>query len=247
MRTRLALILAALAPVADAAEEQHACVAEAFTTVCRSGERELRIIQDTTSPSRQYAVAWEVPDDAAPIKDPADGSKHLDGGAPDNFLVRLADGKTVSKLGGTHFGDRARYNHYEATAVWSPDSRLVAILNQSRWETDVAQIYRLSDAGAVSKPLDLLPICRNVGRKREPKLRRRSGEDYAHSVEVHSVRNDGTVSAKCSMQVVKQDDYFAFAIRLKVDARREALVASLLGARACRDESGPCAPREPHE
>src|SRR5262249_9599836 len=59
---RLALVLTVLAPLPAAAEDRHACAAEAFTTVCRDGARELRVIQDTTSPSRRFGVAWQAPD-----------------------------------------------------------------------------------------------------------------------------------------------------------------------------------------
>src|SRR5437870_5488561 len=103
--------------------------------------------------------------------------------------------------------------------MWSPDSRFVALTYQTKWDTDAAVIYHLSAAGAAGTPLDLLPICRQAGRSREAKLRGKSGQNYEHVVDVRSVGNDGIVSAKCVMQVIKQDDYFAFAIRLKLDAR----------------------------
>ena len=56
-----ALAVALCASAASAAES--ACTAETYTTVCRDGGRELRIIRNTTSPSGQYGVAWEVPSD----------------------------------------------------------------------------------------------------------------------------------------------------------------------------------------
>ena len=244
---RLALVLTVLAPLPAAAEDRHACAAEAFTTVCRDGARELRVIQDTTSPSRRHGVAWEAPAAPDDVKTESDGSKHLDGGRADNVLVRLDTGKVVTKLGGEHFGDHARYNHYEVTAVWSPDSRFLALLYQSKWSTDVAAVYRLPAEGAPGKPLDLLPICRRVGASREAKLHGKSGGRYEQLVDVHSVANDGTVSAKCVMQVIKEDDDFGFAVRLKLEARGDALTARLTAARRCVDDSGPCADRVPHE
>jgi hypothetical protein len=243
----LVLLLAVLAPAASMAEDHFTCTTETFTTVCRSGARELRVVEDTASPSRQYAVAWEVPAGARALKTESDGSKHLDGGAADNFLVRLDTGKVVTKLAGTHYGDHARYNHFEVAAVWSPDSRFVAVVYQSKWMTDVAAVYRLSAEGTAGKPLDLLPICRDVGRGREGRLRGKAGENYAHTVDVHAVGKDAIVSAKCGMQVIKQDDNFSFAIRLKLDPRHDALAARLIGARRCTNDRGPCAEREPHE
>jgi len=244
---RLALVLTVLAPLPAAAEDRHACAAEAFTTVCRDGARELRVIQDTTSPSRRFGVAWQAPDAPGDVKTESDGSKHLDGGRADNVLVRLDTGTIAARLGGEHFGDHARYNHYEVKAVWSPDSRFVALLYQTKWNTDVAAIYRLSAEGSAGRPLDLLPICRKVGAGREAKLRGKSGRRYEQVVDVHSVANDGTVSAKCVMQIIKEDDDLGFAVRLRLDARGDALTARLIGARRCVDDRGPCAEREPHE
>jgi hypothetical protein len=243
----LALLLAMLVPGVSAAEDHFTCAAETFTTVCRGGGRELRIIEDTASPSRQYGIAWEVPAEARALKTDSDGSKHFDGGAADNFLVRLDAGTVVTKLEGTHYGDHARYNHFEVAAVWSPDSRFVAAVYQSKWMTDAAVIFRLSAEGTAGKPLDLLPICREVNGSREARLRGKSGENYEHTVDVHAVGKDATISAKCGMQVIKQDNYFAFAIRLKLDPRNDALTARVIGARRCTNDLGPCAEREPHE
>ena len=62
MIARIALLAIALvAPAAAVAET--ACTAETYTTVCRYGARELRIIRNTVSPSGAYGIAWEVPTD----------------------------------------------------------------------------------------------------------------------------------------------------------------------------------------
>jgi hypothetical protein len=128
-----ALALALLAPTIGAA--QGSCTAEKYTTVCRSGDRELRIIRNTISPSGQYGIAWEVPSDAIVderlVDGVPDGSKTA--GNPDgsrkagvavtNFLVRLTDGIPIRKVAGEHPGDRPFYNHREIEVTWSPNSR----------------------------------------------------------------------------------------------------------------------------
>jgi hypothetical protein len=240
-----ALAVALCAPAAAAAEP--ACMAETYTTVCRDGARELRIIRNTISPSGRYGVAWEVPADGS-AEDWAqdgrsDGSKMADGGSIRNFLVRLTDGKRIAKLAGEHFGDHPRYNHFEVVVTWSHDSRYVTILNQTKWTTDVSDVFLVSDNGA-SRPLRLMPICASATRVRAAK---RGGRGYTLSLDVTSVRNDGTVTAKCSMQINKFDDYFAVAVKAKVVPDGNGLKAQLVEARLCDDERGICAGREPQD
>jgi len=241
----LSLVLILLAPAQSWSAQRFTCTENAYTTECSNGERRLRVIQDTRSPDGRYGIAWEAPSQDPELKTEEDGSEYFAPGGP-NFLIRLDAGMIVTKLAGEHFGDHARYNHDEITAVWSPDSHLVAVLYQWKWGTDSARIYRLSANGVSGQPLDLLPICRDVGRRKEAKLRGKSGEDYAHSAYVRSIGNDGTVVASCFMQIIKKDDYFNFAVRLRLDVGRHGLSARLRDARRCTDDQGPCAPVGPH-
>ena len=59
-----AAAVALLVPAAGGAAEP-GCAAETYTTVCRNGERELRIVRNTVSSSGHYGVAWEVPVDGS--------------------------------------------------------------------------------------------------------------------------------------------------------------------------------------
>jgi hypothetical protein len=163
--------VALLAPAASTtAAAEPACMAETYTTVCRNGDRELRIIRNAVSPSGHYGIAWEVPDDGSAEEWEQNGKK--DGsklaGAYDgsrkggdrvrNFLVRLPDGKPIRRLGGDHMGDHPFYNHRELDVTWSPDEGFVAILNQSKWTTDVSEVYMVS-GGVATKAASLVPIC----------------------------------------------------------------------------------------
>jgi hypothetical protein len=244
---RLVLLALVLVAPAAAAAQEHACTAQKYTTVCHDGERELRIIRNTVSPSGRYGVAWEATADAI-LKEDSDGSKWTDGARADTFLVRLSDGKPIAKLAGEHLGDHARYNHTEAVVTWSPHSRFVAILNQSKWTTDAAEMYRMSEAGVPSKPLRLMSVCASATRNEVAK-RRHKGSGYTPSMDVASIGNDGTVTARCAMQVVKDGDYFAMGIRAKVIAAGNGLKAQLVETRLCgeNDERGSCAMRKPQD
>jgi hypothetical protein len=219
-----AIAVALLAPSAGAAAEP-GCVAETYTTVCRNGGRELRIIRNTVSPSGHYGVAWEVPHDGSTEEweqnGEKDGSKlagaydgNREGGRVPNFLVRLPDGKPIRRLGGDHMGDHPSYNHRELDVTWSPDERFVAILNQSKWTTDVSEVYAVSGAGA-AKAESLVPTCMRAT-KAEVAKRRRKGEDgYVALVAVSSISNDGTLLAKCLMNQIKKDN-FDMGIEVKI-------------------------------
>jgi hypothetical protein len=228
-----------------AAAQAAGCAVEGFTTVCRKGDRELRVIKNTISPSGRYGMAWQVPTDAS-VETWDDGSEISDTGSIKNVLVRLADGATVARLAGDHFGDHPRYNHREVVATWSPDSRYVAILNQSKWTTDVSDVYLVSDRG-LPKPASLMPACKGAATREVARRSRRGGDRYSYSLDVHSVGDDGTIVMRCALQVMKEDDYFAMVVRLKVVADGGALKAHVLEARPCKDERGFCGGREPQE
>ena len=241
---RLAFLAFILSVSVTAVAQAAGCAVEGFTTVCHKGDRELRVIKNTISPSGRYGIAWQVPTDAR-VETWDDGSEISDTGSIKNFLVRLGDGIPVARLAGDHFGDHPRYNHREVVATWSPDSRYVAILNQSKWTTDVSDVYLVSDKGLL-KSASLMPACKGASTK---EVARRSGkgrDHYTYSLDVLSVGNDGSLVTRCALQVMKEDDYFAMVVRLKV-ADGGALKARVLEARLCNDERGFCAGREPQE
>jgi hypothetical protein len=175
-----------------------------------------------------------------------DGSEISDTGSIKNVLVRLPDGVPVARLAGDHFGEHPRYNHREVVATWSPDSRYVAILNQSKWTTDVSDVYVVSDKG-MPKPASLMPACKSAATKEMARRSGKGGDHYTYSLDVLSVGNDGTIVTRCALQVMKEDDYFAMVVRVKVVADASALKARVLDARLCKDERGFCGGREPQE
>jgi hypothetical protein len=247
----VALAVALCTSVASAAEP--ACMAETYTTVCRDGARELRIIRNTISPSGQYGVAWEVPADGT-AEDwvrggETDGSKlagdydgyRRKGGRLNNLLVRLADGKAIRKLAGDYIGDHPFYNHREVEVTWSPDSRYVAILNQDKWTTDVSDMYFVSD-GTASEPVSLVSICKRVTKAEVNKRRRKGPAPYAAAASVSSVGNDGTVTALCDREQIK-NDHFDMGISVRLTPEGNRLRAQVTASRLCGedDERDVCA------
>jgi hypothetical protein len=246
------LAVTALTSVAAAGAE--ACRAETYTTVCRHGEQELRVIRDTTSPSGHYGVAWEAPKDGSAEEWEQDGKKDgsklagtYDGNGDHvrNFLVHLPDGKPVRKLAGDHMGDHPNYNHRELGVTWSPNERFVAILNQSKWTTDVSDVYVVAN-GTATKAASLVAICMNATKAEVAKRRRKGGEGYVALVAVSSVGNDGILTAKCLMNQIKKDN---FDMGIQVKLAPNGGNAQLVRAQLCADdeENGICANRPEKE
>ena len=86
----------------------------------------MRIFADTTSPSKKYAFAWRGPEGLPSGRDiPSNGVE--------NVLIRLSDGAVLAKLGGEYWATgQMRANRYDLLAVWSPDSRAVIEVANSR-------------------------------------------------------------------------------------------------------------------
>ena len=243
---RRAFLAFVLSACVTAAAQAAGCAVEGFTTVCHKGDRVLRVIKNTISPSGRYGIAWQVPTDAS-VETWDDGSEISDTGSIKNVLVRLPDGKPVAKLAGDHFGDHPRYNHREIVATWSPDSRYVAILNQSKWATDVSNVYGVSDNG-VTKPASLMPVCKSAARGEVTRRNGKGRDPYEYSLDVHSVGNDGSIVARCALQVIKEGDYFTLVVRAKAVADGGgALKTRVIESRLCKEEQGVCAGREPQD
>src|SRR5882724_1830459 len=89
----LAVLLAVLLPSAceaGCAADQHGGL------VCGEGKDAVRVIDDTTSPSKTLALAWRC---AAGF--PADGKEPA--GDIENVIVRLEDGAVLGKIGAAYW------------------------------------------------------------------------------------------------------------------------------------------------
>jgi hypothetical protein len=208
--------------------------------VCPYGKSELRAIHGTLSPGKHYAVAWATADgktgkDYELFTGANYKARFADEDVP-TFLVRLADGKAVTKLNGEHLGDQARYNHRTLRAIWSRSEAWMIAVNDGKWSTDEADAYRVT-AGSTSAPLNLLKVCLNAEHRYFKHKTIKGGfDDYAQSMDVKSVDNEGMVAAICTMQVVKQDDAYSFAIRVKLAADAKGVSAGIRSVTLCKDD-----------
>jgi hypothetical protein len=171
MRRALALPLILLVLYAPRVREAsaQACTPDQHSAlVCGEGKAAMRVVADTTSPSKNYAFAWRSEQGLSVGDAPPPGVE--------NLLIRLSDGAVLAKLGGEYWATgEMRANRYELTAAWSPDSRSVIEIANSRWDSDSFAYYRIDGATAVK--LDLRALVEPVMTARLPP-RNRQGNSF---------------------------------------------------------------------
>ena len=129
MRRVLALPLVLIALYVQQAATAHAqaCVADQQGgLVCGEGKAAMRVVADTTSPSKNYAFAWRSEQGLPSGRDPPPAGV-------ENLLIRVTDGAVLATLGGTYWETgEMRANRYDLLAAWSPDSQAVIEVANSR-------------------------------------------------------------------------------------------------------------------
>jgi hypothetical protein len=163
-------VLIALYVLQAAAVHAQACVADQHGgLVCGEGKAAMRVVADTTSPSKNYAFAWRSEQGLPSGRDVAPSGV-------ENVLIRISDGAVLAKLGGTYWatGDM-RANRYDLLAAWSPDSQAVIEVANSRWDSDSFAYYRID--GATATKLDLRALVEPVMTARLPP-RNRQGNSF---------------------------------------------------------------------
>jgi hypothetical protein len=159
------VVLAAFLVAQTAALRADSCVADQNGgLVCGEGKAAVRVFDDTTSPSKQYAFAWRSSEGLPTGRD-------LPPNNVENVLIRVSDGAVLAKLGGEYWSTgEMRANRYDLLAAWSPDSRAVIEVANSRWDSD-SFVYYLLDGAAVTK-LDLRALVEPVMKAKLPPRRR---------------------------------------------------------------------------
>lgn len=228
----MALAIATASPAAHANASElpkpQSCVREQATTVCHHGGLTMRTIEETTSPSGRYAMAWVVPEDAVGTSrlklDPSDGSMSLPDGEPENVVLRLRDGAVIAHAGSTHFGDHELYNYAELNAAWSADETRLITRQNDRWDTLGADVFRFDRNGKLMAHGDLLAIVRRVGRRH---LARRKHANSIEAYEAHVVAErfdrGNRMEIKTVLQIPCDEDpgfYFKMKVRLDKDEIR---------------------------
>ena len=221
MAVTLAAVLIATAQAADA------CWKEGVTLVCQDGDRKYRVIHETPSPSGEYAIAW-IPQDRKVTEDKFDkrnDALNYDDGPVENFLIRLADGKPLRKTRGTHWGDETDYNHTGQITLWSPDSAFMIEINDSKWLTPLADVYRIGKNGEVAGPFQLMPFVRKAALEHFRHAGKKvNASRYSDSVKIDDIGDDGAIK----LQIIKQDGDFNFDMRIRAVQRGDTIDGRLI-------------------
>jgi hypothetical protein len=99
-----------------------------------------RVIHGSASPDGRFAIAlgfarepvdWDAQYDKETESYYAEGDEGIR-----NYVVDLAQKKTLGETGAAWAGTRRRYNHPECVVTWSPDSSLFVQLLANKWASD---------------------------------------------------------------------------------------------------------------
>jgi hypothetical protein len=179
--------------------------------LCGSGKGAARVVHDTTSPDKKFALAWRHPDmdPAAVTEDDID---------LELLLIRLADGAVLAKTDTEYFRNPGQNaNRRDEYAIWSPDSRMVIRQYDIRFGTDVYKLYRIGADGALTGEIDLDKMIEDAVYARLQKIGRKR-DDYSmfYTNDGSTLSNDGMLRFKVVAFVVKKDPEVDYNVVIKV-------------------------------
>jgi hypothetical protein len=220
------VVVLALYASQTAAVRGEACIADQRGgLVCGTGKSALRVLGNTTSPSKDYAFAWRTAQGLPSVSDTPNDVE--------NVLIRVADGAVLARLGGTYWETgEMRANRHELIAAWSPDSQAVIEVANSRWDSDSFAYYRID--GATATRLDLRALVEPVMMARLPP-RNRQGNSFR-------VREDlpvtldarGRVRFTAMLYVPKGETSNDYKVQVNVRARGGKLSAQVVSMQRVR-------------
>ncbi len=112
---------------------------------------------------KNFAFAWRSAEGLPSGRD-------LPPNSVENVLIRVSDSVVLAKLGGEYWATgEMRANRCDLLAAWSPDSRAVIEVANSRWETDSFVHYLLE--GATVAKVDPHALVEPVMKARLPKAK----------------------------------------------------------------------------
>jgi hypothetical protein len=190
--------------------------------VCGAGNSASRVFADTTSPSKGYAFAWRTAQGLPSGRDAPSGVE--------NVLIRVSDGAVLATLGGTHWETgEMRANRSELMAAWSPDSRAVVEIANSRWDTDSFAYYRID--GAAAARLDLRALVVPVLTARLP-VRNREGNSFrVHEDLPVTLDARGRLRFTAMLYVPKGETSNDYVVQVNVRDRAGKLTAQVVSVR----------------
>jgi hypothetical protein len=219
----LPVVLLALYVAQTVAVQAQACVADQNgDLVCGTGTSASRVFADTTSPSKGYAFTWRTAQGLPSGRDAPSGVE--------NVLVRVSDGTVLATLGGTHWETgEMRANRSELMAAWSPDSRSVVEVANSRWDTDTFAYYRID--GATAAKLDLRALVVPVLTARLPPRNREGNSFRVHDDLPVTLDARGRLRFTAMLYVPKGETSNDYVVQVNIRDRGGKLSAQVVSVR----------------
>jgi hypothetical protein len=174
-------------------------------------DRKTIIFWDTVSPNGKYALAWTksgaIDQDDMPYPDDKEGGVQ-------NWLIELESRKLVLLIPGAYYWsllDGYRPNHYSMETVWSDDSSNLAIVLNSRWETE--EIFLVNSKSARVKDIKdkVLNAFKQVLRRVGGSGYNRHAADYAYAFDSPWFLSNNRLEIRASADIPKTGgDYFTY-------------------------------------
>lgn len=198
-----------------------------------------RMIKGTRSRDEKFALAWGIQGESeAKEKADEDGDISVDPQTEKlaNYVVNLESGAALGQTSGSHFGDKAEYNHITTEAVWSNNSSFVAQFCSGKWETFDARIYCLLDGNALSKGADLHAAASKAAfehLKDSPQLKKFKKDDFAITLRDAAITYRATqafIQVGVMGQIPKNEDddsFFGCTVTFQLDAGKDEAAPTL--------------------
>lgn len=191
--------------------------------ICGDGNGAARVITDTVSPSKQFALAWRTPD-GPPTQEPDDDKIEL-------VLVRLKDGAALTKTSTSYWATgEMRVNRLQEQASWSPNSRYVVRAFQSRFETGDLDLFAIGTDGAFAGTVNLLKPMQSAVRA-ALRLKVKNPNSYVFSVsggDALTIDNGGLLHAPVMMWVPKDGPERNYKVTVQITQKANAMRARVV-------------------
>ncbi len=191
------------------------------TMLCGSGIGAARVIPGTLSPDKTLALAWRDP------KGTPDTETYGDN---ELLLIRVADGAVLAKATTDYFHTGTMHaNRKSETALWSPDSRMVMRVWDTRFESSGVTLWAISADRKIAGEVDLLKVVAPAVRA-QLKRKVRNPEAHAFLVmeEDRSLTNDGRLAFHADMQIPKGDFDYEYLVTVNAARTKTGLTARVL-------------------
>ena len=184
----------------------------------------MRVVADTTSPSKNYAFAWRSEQGLPSGRDlPPSGVENR----PD---PRRLTAPCWPSSAATYWATgEMRANRYDLLAAWSPDSRAVIEVANSRWDSDSFAYYRID--GATATKLDLRALVEPVMTARLPPRNREGNSFRVHEDLPVTLDARGRLRFTAMLYVPKGETSNDYVVQVNVRDRGGKLSAQVVSVR----------------